>query len=194
MLRNGLLIALVGLLLAACNAQPTPVLPTLVPSNTPLPTQAETPTPQPQPTEIVATFALPPTWTPTAISSPTPAPATPTLEPTIPQVTALDVCGTFGVDYSRTTRQFPLNTEPTLAWTAVAGASIYRISLFAADANGILTTLFDDVYVAETSYTITSGIFQFQVGTVYGWEVYPIDNLNRQMCLSRGAELIPFQP
>lgn len=188
-----IMIVLLGAL-AACNAQPTPVLPTLLPTSTTAPETADTNTPEPEATRPTATgFTLPPTWTFTPVPSETPRAATATVATAVPAITALDVCGSFAVDSTLSVIGFPANTEPVIAWTTVQGAEIYRVTLFAPDPFGNLTSLFDG-YTEQTSYTFTSDLYTFEVGTQYGWEVYPIDNLNRQMCTSRGGELAPFTP
>ncbi len=182
--------------LAACNAQPTPVLPTLVPTSTTAPeaTTTDIPSAEPARAQVTPTArSLPPTWTFTPVPSETPRRATATLVATVPQITPLDVCGTFAVDFSRTVTSFPADTEPVVAWTPVQGAQIYRVTLFAPDDFGNLASLFDG-YTDQTSYTFTSDLYTFEVGEQYGWEVYPIDNLERQMCTSRGGELSPFTP
>jgi hypothetical protein len=189
-----ILIVLLGAL-AACNAQPTPVLPTLIPTSTNPPDPTDTEVPTQGPTREVATFSLPPTWTPTVIPTETPIPATPTQQivATMVPVTPLDVCSNFAVDFSNSTTSFPANTEPVVAWTAIQGASLYRVTLFAPDNLGNLVALFDG-YTDQTSYTFTQALYTFEVGTQYGWEVYPVDNQNQQMCTSRGGELAPFTP
>jgi hypothetical protein len=181
--------------LAGCNAQPTLVVPTLIPTSTDAPEPSATEPPTQGPTQVVATFELPPTWTPTSEPSVTTAPVIPTqqqVDTPVP-ITPLDVCSSFAVDFERSVTIFPSNTEPVIAWTAVQGAQIYRITLLGPDNFGNLVPLFDG-YTEDTSYTITRDLYTFEVGTQYGWEVYPADNLNQQMCFSRGGELSPFTP
>jgi hypothetical protein len=108
----------------------------------------------------------------------------------VPQITPLDVCSTFAVDPARTTVNFPASTEPVVAWTPVEGAEIYRVIFFAPDPFGNLIEEFSG-YTDQTSYTFTRDLVTFEIGELYGWEVYPIDNLERQMCISRGGQLTP---
>ncbi|MFN8376211.1 MAG: hypothetical protein U0694_25470 [Anaerolineae bacterium] len=180
--------------LAACNAQPTPVLPTLIPTSTDAPAPTDTDVPSPQPTVPTSTaFSLPPTWTFTPVPSNTPVPPTATQAATAQEFTPLNACSTFAIDIQRSVTSFPSNTEPVVAWTAVQGAQLYRVTLYAPDNFGNLQALFDG-YTDQTSYTFTRDLYTFEVGTQYGWEVYPIDNLQQQMCLSLGGELAPFTP
>jgi hypothetical protein len=181
--------------LAACNAQPTLVVPTLIPTSTDAPEPSATVPPTQGPTQEIATFSLPPTWTPEISPTQTPVPATATQQivATAVQITPLDVCGTFAVDFNRSVTIFPSNTEPVVAWTTVQGAQVYRVTLFGPDNFGNLVELFSG-YTADDHYTFTRDLYTFEEGTQYGWEVYPTDNLNQQMCTSRGGELSPFRP
>lgn len=181
--------------LAACNAQPTPVLPTLIPTSTDAPEPSATVPPTEGPTQLVATFELPPTWTPTTEASATSIAASPTRQDaaTAVQITPLNVCSSFAVDFDRSVTTFASNTEPVVAWTVVQGAQIYRVTLFGPDNFGNLVSLFDG-FTEDDHYTITRDLYTFEVGKQYGWEVYPVDNLNQQMCTSRGGELSPFTP
>ena len=183
------LLALMILVAAACTPQVTEPTPTLAT----LPTEAETATPEPTRTPVVRA-TLPPTWTPEGEttspvdeSQPDVA-ATSTSGPTVPPPvippTALEVCRNFGEDLQLNSRTFPIGTAPTVYWTPVEGAVQYSITLV--DENG--ESLLVD-YTAETNFTFEEDLFESR--RLYGWEVYPIDVLGQQMCLSRGAELMP---
>lgn len=187
-------IVLLMVFLAGCTGAETQTLPTLMPSPiavntaTTVPTQPPTPTPLSRPT-------LPPTWTPspepTAIPveavQATPTPEVNVEQPQIAPVTSmptLEVCSGFAVDRERSAVIFTLGSAPQVFWRAVPTASRYRIRLI--DAQG--TELFID-YSVEPAYTFRADLFQKEQR--YGWVVYPEDQLNQQMCLERGQELIP---
>ncbi len=167
----------------------------------PLPTQAQIETgataevqpaePSASPTErptLVPRATLPPVPTATQSPSSTPLPPSPTSAATQPPLpTPLDACGTFTVDESRSVERFRLGEAPTVAWTAVEGAVSYRVRLWNdADRN---TELTPPIFTAETSYTFES--FLFSAGATYGWEVYPVDNREQQMCIAIGFRLVP---
>lgn len=183
------LLALMLLLVAACTPQAPEALPTLAP----LPTAANTDTPAPTQTPLIRA-TLPPTWTPEVQASPendaaqAEATATTISAPAQPLAvfspTALAVCAGFGEDLQRNTRTFPIGAAPTVYWTPVEGAVQYYVALV--DENGEIVQV---NYTAETGFRFDESLFE--AGRLYGWEAYPIDALGQQMCLSRGAELIP---
>jgi hypothetical protein len=177
------------LLLVACQPQgQSQSVPTLFPTDEPVappaesPTETEIPTEPPAPTESAP--QLPPTWTPTPSPTFTPAPPTPTATPVVTVEGVSEACEVFGPDRTRTLREFPIGTAPQVFWIPVEGALTYRIVLV--DRFGIEII---EEYVAETTYTFSADLFE--LGKRYGWEVYPRDNLNVQMCYGRGDELIP---
>lgn len=183
------LIGVVALMLAACaQAEPAP-LPTLAPTLTPIVVTAPpSPTPITRPT-------LPPTWTPEVAASVLPPEAggrdnqaTPTPEMAsqvefVP-ATLLPACATFGEDRERNVRSFVPGTAPQVFWTPVEGAVSYSVSLI--DETGEI--LFTG-YTAEPTIVFDAELLE--ASKLYGWEVYPIDALGRQMCFARGAELFP---
>ncbi len=194
MLRTKLAIMAVVCALAAAACQTTEeALPTLVPTTAPpteTPTEAATQAaPTPTPTRVTTRPTLPPTFTPT----PTPtdeATATPNFPSPTPFVgaTADSVCNTFDVVIAQSTRTFNLGESPQASWLPVPGAQLYRVIL--SSATGQLIN--DQSYVAETTYTFPGTLFRS--GETYGWEVYPINAANDQMCFAVGLELIPVTP
>lgn len=134
---------------------------------------------------------LPPTWTPLPESTepPTETPVIPTITPFFPANNTLPAgCDTFAIDDENTTIRFNIGDSPTVVWTAVDGASQYRVGL--TDATGLIIK--DDIFLTETSYTFSADLFE--LGKFYGWTVYPLDVQNIQMCNFRGSELIPVRP
>jgi hypothetical protein len=105
--------------------------------------------------------------------------------------TPLEVCATFNEDVTRNPRSFPLGEAPQVFWTAVEGAATYHIALVAVDPatpEAQPQEVFAD-FTTDTTYTFPAELFE--AGKLYGWEVYPLDSLGQQMCLSLGAELFP---
>jgi hypothetical protein len=151
-------------------AEASPVLPS---TSTPLPTARSG-----RPT-------LPPSWTPTtgptstAVLTPTPSATQP-----IPPTAAVSetACLNFAVDPERTTASFRLGESPTLAWTPVEGARLYRVFVFDAT-----ETRLHEQLVEATEYTVPADVFQ-EVG-VYGWLSEPLDPVGIQMCFGLGREL-----
>jgi len=186
--KRGVPLILLSLLivLAACTQQ-AQELPTLIPTAT---VPEATNTPEPTPTETQAPPTVPPTWTPTFTNTPEP-----TATEFIPTTTPLDAsgglpeaCNTFAVDGVNTQVEFPIGASPIVAWTSVEGAELYRVTV--SDQFGRIIK--DDIYITETQYQLTPDLFE--LGTIYGWSVIPLDAIGDQMCFPRGLELIPFQP
>lgn len=173
-------IIIVILLLASCRSQDTQ-LPTLFPSATPLAAPSLTFTPTP-----LVRSTLPPTWTLTPVPTDTPLPPTNTPPPTVLVPTLSPACNTFGPDFNRTPREFPVGAAPTVYWIKVEGAGSYHLSLVDDNANQLVDTI-----VVDTSFTFDKALFK--LGTRYGWEVYPLDDKGIQMCYSRGGELLPVR-
>lgn len=175
--------------LAACQQQQNQTFPTLEAS----PAEADlTNEVTAQPTQISPTIprerpTLPPTWTPAASDTPTLVPATATEVPPELPPTPLEVCNTFGEDLQRNNRTYVLGEPATVFWTQVEGAASYYIRLI--DAEGEM--IFED-YTLNPPYIFKADLFEKD--KQYGWEVYPLDPLNQQMCTSRGAELFPTLP
>jgi len=191
------IVTLLVLTVAACapdNALPTAVeLPTNIPDITP--TQeigaeaapAESPTPRP--TRVRPTLPPPFTATPTPTETPTPTPDGPAATPVAPAAAEpLPVCDSFAVDFSESSLQFPIETQPRAAWTPVEGATSYWVRL--SDDTGRL--LRDDIFIAETFYDFDEDLFE--LGRVYAWTVAPRDAAGIQMCFAVGSEFQPFQP
>jgi hypothetical protein len=111
------------------------------------------------------------------------------IQPTLP--TPLAVCATFGEEVALNNRSFPVGSEPQVFWTAVEGASSYHIALVVVDPatpEAEPQEVFAD-FVQNVSYTFPAELFE--AGKFYGWEVYPVDGIGQQMCLSLGGELFP---
>jgi hypothetical protein len=184
---------LLCLILVACQPAPQETLPTLAAS--PEAEQVEATTEitaeaSLEPTRIPPTVArerptLPPTWTPAATATTVPT-ATHTPTPVLPP-TPLEVCNTFGEDTTKNTRTYVFGEPATVYWTGVEGAASYYVRLINAENE----TVFED-YTIQPSYTFKADLFE--EGLLYGWEVYPLDPLNQQMCTSRGVELFPAPP
>ncbi len=175
------LLVIVGLLLAACDQNsPTQEIPTLVPQDpTPTAENLESTERPPRPT-------LPPTWTPTSPPD-TPTPIETVTEAVVEQVidaTPRPECANFGPDMSVSEENFALGRMPTVSWTAVPNAQLYWLVL--TDING---TEVHEAFIAETSYTFPADIFRGPMR--YGWEVRPLDAAGIQMCIGRGATLLP---
>jgi hypothetical protein len=120
---------------------------------------------------------------------------TPTIEPTpVIQVTLptpLAVCATFDEDVARNPRSFAIGESPQVFWTAVQGAATYHIALVSVDPatpEAQPGEVFAD-FTSDTSYIFPAELFE--AGKLYGWEVYPVDGVGQQMCVSLGAELFP---
>jgi hypothetical protein len=187
-MRTSTLIAVlcVALFLAACGqSEPERELPTLIPLDeategtiqqlTPTP-PAATATPRTRPT-------LPPSWTPTPQSSPTPQPSTATPAPPIPeaQIDAIsEACSVFGPDVANSDDRITVGESPTVAWTPVEGATLYRLYVFDEAGNQLHLWI-----GAETAYTISADILTREIR--YGWEVQPLDAAGIQMCHGRGG-------
>lgn len=187
------LFVILSLLLAACaqeQALPTSVLePTVeeteeavIPQDTPTPLQRAT---------------LPPTWTPSPepeavqdasggeVVQPPADPQQPVQQLSdVIAPTALEVCATFGEDRELNNRRFTPGGPVQVHWTAVQGASSYYIILV--DETG---DLLKEGYSIQPTFVFEPELFD--ADKIYGWEVYPIDPAGQQMCLSRGAELVP---
>jgi hypothetical protein len=115
--------------------------------------------------------------------------AAPVIEVTQP--TPLAACATFQEDLARNSRSFSIGESPQVFWTATEGASAYHIALVSVDPatpEALPGEIFAD-FTQDTNYTFPAELFQ--TGKLYGWEVYPVDGVGQQMCLSIGAELFP---
>jgi hypothetical protein len=184
-LKNGFVLIL-ALLLAACGSQSQAELPTLIP--TPGGVEAATATsvpPTEPPTQApIVRPTLPPTWTPSVVPTEpgNQATETPVVLPTGIPLATLEACGTFLVDLERSTSTFKLGESPVVYWSPATGAMRYRVSVI--DEFG--QELFMDYAIDET-FSFPAELFK--AGKRYGWEVYPEDNIGRQMCLQQGAEL-----
>lgn len=200
---NAVLIA-VTLLLVACggggddtpeSTQPAeePPTATIVPetgvqeeppaaTNTPEPPQSGPPT-------------LPPSWTPTTEATPTELIVTSTPQPQAdqPDTTNSDAqfggaatprpeCAEFIPDFASITSTFDVGVAPTVAWTGVANAALYRVFIFDELEFELHTAL-----VEETSYVVPADVF-LQPG-FYIWQVEPLDSLGIQMCIGIGDVL-----
>lgn len=185
-----LLLVISLLVLAACD-QGTPVPPTAAVEATPeiVPTATETVTPRP----TLPRATLPPepsdTPTPTATLPPPPTLADATLPPQIEGVQPLSVCDTFAVDLANTMIEFPLGTSPTVHWRPVEGAVGYRVRIYNVR-NSEVELSDQPLFTDQISYTF-DGAF-FESGESYGWDVYPVDAAQVQMCFPIGEALIPI--
>lgn len=130
---------------------------------------------------------LPPTFTPTLSPTETPTIALqPTAEATQPQIQAPpEACGTFGFDPALSSVRVNFGQPVTLAWTPVAGATLYRIIIV--DDQGV-PLFFDPPYIAETIFIISPESFT-EPGR-FGWEIEPLNANGIQMCLGRGNSFI----
>ncbi|MBZ0291547.1 MAG: hypothetical protein K8L99_03175 [Anaerolineae bacterium] len=187
---------MIGLLLTACAQQaPTPEPEVTVEVTEELATAAPTATPM-----SLERPTLPPTWTPspsaaddtsqqaeeaTAAPIDNNEPAAPTEDPNafIPP-TALEACNSFGEDRTLNQRTFTPGAPVQVFWTPVEGAASYSVSLVNSTGSVLETE-----YTRETTYVFSPELFT--ENDLYGWEAYPIDPAGRQMCISRGAELVP---
>ncbi|MCB9451686.1 MAG: hypothetical protein H6672_09615 [Anaerolineaceae bacterium] len=179
---------LVGVVVVAAACQPAAeVLPTLAPTLAQdAPTQEPTDVPTAQPTSPPPERAtLPPTWTPSpAAATETPIPATETpVPPVILPPSPLAACATFGVD-SRNQTFFPLGSSPQVFWLPADGASSYRAALIDEFGEELLVD-----YTIDPTYIFPSDLFERDKR--YAWDVYPMDDLGQQMCISIGDEIFP---
>lgn len=169
-------------ILAACGGGQAEPLPTAFPTLSDQSIIESTPTPEPTPTTSSGRPTLPPSWTPTIAPTLTPT-FTPTLPPTSGVQPVSSACGVFGPDFANSTREFNVGDSPTIAWTAVEGARLYRLILINAQQVELFTTL-----VEGTSYTFDPETFV--VAGRYGWDVEPLDQFGIQMCIRRGDIMI----
>lgn len=186
------ILAAIVLLVTACSPQAAP--PTIVLPTATLTEISATRTPLPP------TATLPPTWTPAPTVTPevvntensqqaqdvTPVSGSDTgvIQSIRSTITPLAVCDTFGEDTTRNQRNFTVGAPVQVAWTAVSGATLYRIQLFNSEGAELKLE-----FVPETSYTFTADLFSSSV--VYGWQVTPLDPYSVQMCAAFGMELFP---
>lgn len=195
-LRLGIM-ALLCLAASACSSGDE-ALPTLVPVE-PSPPTAEvveieaSPAgvePTATPTQVRVRPTLPPTFTPTPSPTLEPAPTRvfPTATPFISAATPDPNCVLFTVNFEQSTTQFNVGESPRAVWNPIPGAELYRVIL-RTENEQVVT---DQIYVAETSYQFPPGLFN--PGVVYGWEVYPINARNDQMCFTIGSIFIPVTP
>jgi hypothetical protein len=190
-----LVIALILVLgvLSACSQEPQ-ALPTLAASSTPLtsdepsevPSEAPpTSTDRPRPT-------LPPTWTPASVQTSTPLPTSvpavaPTSDPSIPTVivpTRPPSCDTFGPDLSILSRTYAEGQDVTVYWIDIPEAEFYNIILIDDTGAQVMAD-----YTPDATYVFPADRFDY--GRIYGWEAIPINSLGQQICIARGAELVP---
>ena len=174
-------------LLAACQPDSAPALPTLAevaPPTTEVPSTAAPPTEAPATATPFVRATLPPIFTPTASPTHTPLPPTATLtaQPIVSEL--LEVCRTFNINRETSQTEFLFGTTPRVEWFAVEGAAFYRVSL--KDRFGL--EIFND-FTEDTSFIFP--IELFDKGALYGWEVYPLDAAGIQMCYGLGSELFP---
>ncbi len=193
-LRLGLML-MVCALASACNGGGE-ALPTLVPVEVTPPTVEATPT-DAAPAEPTATSTpvrtrptLPPTFTPTPTPTeePTPTRVFPTATPFVSAATPDPNCALFTVNFTDSTTQFTVGEAPRIAWNGIPGAELYRI-IIRTENERVVT---DQIYIAETRYDLPPNLFT--AGVAYGWEVYPINARNDQMCFAIGSILIPTAP
>lgn len=176
-------------LVAACTPQPEEVLPTLMPTGQPIvPAASNTPAedvPTAAPTNPPSERAtLPPTWTSSPEPTATFVPPTETPVPLFTAIPTLVACGSFDVDRNQSAATFVVGTPTQVFWTAVQGASRYRISVI----NATNEEIFFD-YAIDATYTFKPD--QFATGERYAWRVYPEDSLLRQMCLAVTGDMSP---
>lgn len=133
---------------------------------------------------------LPPTFTPTAspTTEPTPTRAFPTATPFISAATPDPNCAFFTVNFEQSTREFNLGESPRASWNGIPGAELYRVIVRTVNQRVVT----DQIYIAETTYEFPPNLFA--AGEIYGWEVYPINARNDQMCFTIGDVLIPIEP
>ena len=185
------------MLLAACNGRQDE-LPTLIPTaNDAAPTVAPSETaleaaitPSATATMVRTRPTLPPAFTPTTAPSETPTETEVFASPTlfVSGATADANCNTFDTNFDQSNVQFNVGDAPRASWQAVPGAQLYRVIL--KESNGRVIN--DQIYVAETTYTFDASLFAN--GKTYGWEVYPVNAANDQMCFAIGLELLPVTP
>lgn len=176
------------LLVAACTPQPEEALPTLMPTGqsiVPATATVDSAAPTNAPTNPPAERAtLPPTWTSSPEPTITLVPPTETPVPLFTAIPTLVACGPFDVDREKSAATFVVGTPAQVFWTAVQGASRYRIGVL----NGFNEEIFFD-YAIEPTYTFKPD--QFEEGQRYAWRVYPEDSLLRQMCLAVTGDMSP---
>jgi hypothetical protein len=115
---------------------------------------------------------------------------TPTLITLAPDLTlqalqalpTLPACEGFTYDRETTPRTFVLGQPVTISWGAAQGAANYRVTLYNAAFQPLLSDL-----VSGTSYTFPNTVFV--AGGRYGWDVRPFDSLAVQFCIPIGGEL-----
>ncbi len=168
---------------AACGSQPEPI----ATSTPPLPTaepqieQATAPPPPSRPT-------LPATWTPFFEPTLTPITGLPRANATNQYLLALPTlatCSTFTVDFERTPKTFTAAQPVTVYWLPAMGATSYRITLYNANFEMLLTRTTE-----ATEFTLPGEFFL--LSEIYAWEVVPYDALGIQFCLPIGGELTSF--
>ena len=151
-----------------------------------VPTDANVPTSDAPPINTrVARPTLPPTFTPTIVPTLTPT-VVPTATNTLEAPNAVsDACSSFGPDFALITRAFNVGQSPVIAWTAVDGATVYRIYVY--DENRSQVTI-DPLFTEEINFTLPPDLFT-RAGR-YSWDVEPLDAAGIQMCLGRGEGFI----
>lgn len=188
--KRTLLLVISLLVLTACDQETAvpPTLPVEATSEIVVPTATETATPRP--TLPRATLPPEPTDTPTPTATlPPPTLEEATLLPQIEGVEPLSVCESFAVDLANTMIEFPFGTSPTVRWTPVEGAVGYRVRIY--NVRNSARELSDQpLFTDQTSYTFDAAFFQ--AGQSYGWDVYPVDAAQVQMCFPIGEALIPI--
>lgn len=163
---------------AATQPQPTALPAQTEPTSGPTQTATAMPTTRARPT-------LPPSWTPTATAtvSPLPGDVQPTATGPTPTPVKVDgaspVCTNFAPDIATITREFRVGESPSIAWTAVEGAALYRVVV-----QNEREEIIHERLVTETFYAIPAEVF-LSAGR-FGWLVEPLDQIGVQMCLGRG--------
>jgi len=186
--RLGLL--LVCAVLSACTGA-SDSLPTLVPVEVTSPAEEPTSTNAllPEPTATATPVRVRPTLPPPSLTpEPSPTLVFPSATPFVSAATPDPNCNQFTVNFEASTSQFNIGESPTISWNGITGAELYRI-IIRTENERVVT---DQIYIAETTYQLPPNLFT--PGVVYGWEVYPINARNDQMCFSIGSILIPVTP
>jgi hypothetical protein len=171
-------IVILGLVVTGCGSQTPEALPTLIPTQTPLPAATNTTVPAVTPTDDLSDRpTLPPTWTPFVEPTDTIAPPTETPLPESTAIPTLVACGPFDVDRNKSAATFTVGQPTQVYWVPVQGAARYRISVL----DAFNQEIFSD-FAIDPTYTFKPD--QFEAGKHYAWKLYPIDTLGRQMCFA----------
>ena len=193
MYRLWILLTLLMLIVVACggdnsNTPESQSQPTLaVDEDTTDSQQSDAPTRTPLPTQVPQATAppvvtLPPTWTPQPTNTAIQATLTPTEGPTSAPIRTLQACDGFGPDFANSDTEFVLGESPTISWTSVEGAELYRILIF----DELQVEVLRD-FTEETSRSINPDVFY--IAGRYGWQIEPLDAIGVQICPGRGEAL-----